>query len=269
MACPCLSHHQLRDALQERLATLGEHYRQYGNGPDHLAHLTPELSGGIFKLHGDLRSDEGLILTQSQYSSIATSPDWLHWRTKLTSVFQMNRVIVVGHSLTDPHVRHILQAAREGAGVAMPVCWITADATADQTREYLEKYRIRLIPYDNRDGSHRNLRRLIENASHFVPPRTSIRLNPAFERAANSPLGADAAAPGFFVFNKLATRDSHEDERCAVLIAALQATTSRLPDEHDFTLQEALNHCGLAEDRYTRPGVRRATRGRDGPEEAL
>jgi hypothetical protein len=232
------------DALQGKLAALGEHYVSYANSADHLAHLTPELTGGIFKLHGDLHSDDGLILTRSQYSSIASGVEWQHWRTKLTSVFQMNRVIVVGHSLTDPHVKHILQAAKQGAGVTMPVCWLTADATPEQTREYLEKFRIRLIPYDNRDGTHRNLLRLVEQVSQFVPPRTAVRLSHALEQATVSPLGVDAAAPGFFVFNRLAAREEHEDERCAVLVAALQATIGKLATRPQFTLEYALGVAG-------------------------
>lgn len=235
------------DALQGRLAALGEHYVNYGNSADHLAHLTPGLTGAIFKLHGDLRSDVGLILTRTQYDAIATGPEWQHWRTKLTSVFQMNPIIVIGYSLSDPHVRHILQAAQSGAGVAMPVCWITADATIQQTRDYLERFRIRLIPYDNRDGSHKNLRRLVEQINQFVPPRTSVGLSPAFARATESPLGADAAAPGFFVFNKLAARAEHENERCAVLLAALQATTGELAKAPEFSLEEALRMAGWPE----------------------
>lgn len=89
------------DEIQKQLAALGEAYIPYSNSEDHFAYLVPDFSGGIFKLHGDLRSEKGLILTTSQYRAIEEHQDWSYWRTKMTSIFQMNRVVVVGHSLLD------------------------------------------------------------------------------------------------------------------------------------------------------------------------
>ena len=40
---------------------------------------------------------------------------WAYWRTKLVSVFQMCPVIIVGHSLSDPDIRQVLEAAKQGA----------------------------------------------------------------------------------------------------------------------------------------------------------
>ena len=164
------------DEIQTQLAALGEAYVVYSNSVDHINLLTPELSGAIFKLHGDLRSEERLVLTASQYHAAQEDGGWNYWRTKLTSILQLNPVIVVGHSLSDRNIRHVLEAAKQGAGVHQPVCWIAPDVPLTQSRDYLENYRIHVISYDNRDGSHSNLYRIIENVNRFVYPRVAVRI---------------------------------------------------------------------------------------------
>lgn len=89
----------------------------------------------------------------------------------MTSVFQMMPVVIVGHSLRDANFRHVLAAVKKGAGVHQPVCWIAPDVQIAEAREFLEKYRIRVISYDNRDGDHANLRRLLEHINEFIRPK--------------------------------------------------------------------------------------------------
>ena len=120
---------RLRQILQERLAQLGESYLPYDNSEDHFAHLIPEARGIVCKLHGDLRSETHLVLTKADYSAILSGDNFRYWRTKMTSVCQMNRLVIIGHSLTDPHLQHMLEAAKTGAGVLQPVCWIAPDVS--------------------------------------------------------------------------------------------------------------------------------------------
>jgi hypothetical protein len=127
------------DEIQRHLAQLGESHTVYLNSEDHFSYLLPDLTGAIFKLHGDLRSGDGLVLTSSQYREIAQGEAWAYWRTRMTSVFQMSRMVVVGHSLTDENVKHVFESAKQGAGVLQPVCWIAPDVPRDQARDYLEK----------------------------------------------------------------------------------------------------------------------------------
>jgi len=236
------------DEIQKQLAELGEAYVPYSNSEDHMAHLIPDLNGAIFKLHGDLRSEIGLILTTSQYREIAEADSWKYWRTKMTSVFQMNRLVVIGHSLTDKNIRHVLEAAKQGAGVVQPICWIAPDVSSDRAREFLEKHRIRVISYDNQDGEHRNLVRLIENVSEFVPPRTAVRIKESIARVLHSPLESSAGAPGFFVFNKLLQQSDYDEKRLDILIAAIQSAIPKLRSSEKFAIQEALEIAGWPAD---------------------
>jgi len=232
------------DELHKQLTRLKEAYIQYSNSAAHLAYLLPEFRGGIVKLHGDLRSDEGLILTESQYAEISDGDAWSYWRTTMTSVFRMAKMVVIGHSLSDPNIRHVLRIAKNASGVLNPICWIAPDVDPKQTKLLLEEYRIRVISYDNSDGKHHSLRRLLETISLFVPPRTSIPLSSPIARLSESSLGENSAAPGFFVFNKLFSQADYEVRRIEILVAAIQAAVPVLRTMGEFTLEQAFELSG-------------------------
>ena len=228
------------DELQNHLANLGISYHLHSNTEDHFSLLIPGVSGAIVKLHGDLRSEEGLILTREQYNEISNGANWKFWRTKLTSIFQMNRIVVIGHSLSDTNIKHVLEAAKRGAGVVQPICWIAPDVSSKDCKEFLEKYRIRVIPYDNRDGEHKNLFKLIENVNEFIPARTVVSIQKQIEKVSSSPLGPNAAAPGFFVFNKFLEKANYEEKRIGIMISAIQSVLPELNESGEFTLKDAL-----------------------------
>lgn len=227
------------DELQNHLANLGMSYHLCSNTEDHFSMLIPGVSGAIVKLHGDLRSEEGLILTREQYNEISNGANWKFWRTKLTSIFQMNRIVVIGHSLSDTNIKHVLEAAKRGAGVVQPICWIAPDVSSKDCKEFLEKCRIRVIPYDNRDGEHKNLVKLIENVNEFVPARTVVSIQKQIEKVSSSPLGPHAAAPGFFVFNKFLEKADYEEKRIGIVISAIQSVLPELNESGEFTLKDA------------------------------
>jgi hypothetical protein len=229
------------DELHMQLGSLGETYLPYTNSEAHMAHLLPDLQGAIFKLHGDLRSETGLILTRSHYKAIQSDASWQYWRTKMTSVFQMTPVVVIGHSLSDPNFQHVLQAAKHGAGVLSPVCWVAPDIDVDNAREYLEKFRIRVISYNNRDGDHANLLRLLEQITDFIPARTSVHISDYGRRIIEH---TGSAAPAFFVFNRLAGLTEYQEKRTEILIAAIESAAPTLAGLPNFTVKMALERAG-------------------------
>jgi hypothetical protein len=235
------------DEIQNRLTALRESYITYSNDEDHLNLLVPEFNGAIYKLHGDLRSEKGLILTDTHYKEIMSSSDWEFWRTKMTSVFQMNRIVIVGYSLTDSHIQHILRLAKKGAGVTLPICWIAPDVTIEESKKYLEEYRIRVISYDNRDGQHQNLLRLLESISDFIPKRISITIRQSLDKLLQSNLPPTSAAPGFFVYNKLFAQDDFEDKRIKIIIAAISSILPRAKERNLSTLKDFLALTGWPE----------------------
>lgn len=230
--------------INDSLVSLGEAYTTYDNSEEHFGHLLPDLDGAIVKLHGDLLKEKGLVLTSSQYTQIAQDSEWQYWRTKLTSIFQMNRVVIIGYSLTDSHIKHILEAAKQGSGVQQPICWIAPDVNNQLSQEYLEKYRIRVISYDNRDGGHRNLLRLIESISDFIPQRLTVKIQQHIEDVTKSPLEINAAAPGYFVYNKLANETDFDEKRTDAIVATIQAALPKLEQLGEFSISTALEIAG-------------------------
>ena len=235
------------DEIAAHLADLREAYLYYGNSADHFSHLHPDASGVICKLHGDLRADDGLVLTSSDYDAIASDSSYSYWITKLTAVFSTQRVIVVGHSLTDPDVRHVLSAAKQGAGVERPVCWIAPDVPSDLKREYLAKWRVRVLSYNNREGDHRNLLTLLSHLDDFVPPRTAITVRNTIAAVAAAGSKPNAAAPGYFVFNNLHGQSNFEEKRVDVILAAVQSAAQQF-ESQPFELLEVLRAAGWPPD---------------------
>ena len=85
---------------------------------------------------------------------------------------------------------------------------------------------------------------LVKSISDFVPPRVSIPIRQSLARVSESPLGGNAAAPGFFVFNKLAAQTSFDGKRVDVVAAAISAALPHLQEADPFTLAEALELVG-------------------------
>lgn len=231
------------DEISAHLTDLREPHLCYKNSEDDLARLLPEVRGVVCKLHGDLRADVGLVLTTRDYDAISSDPSYGFWRTKLTSIFSTQRVIVIGHSLTDPHIRHVLEAAKQGAGVERPVCWIAPDVTPDKRREYLAKWRVRVLSYDNRHGDHRNLLTLLRHLDDFTPPRTAVPVRDTIAALAEAGGRPNAAAPGYFVFNSLHSHGDVEEKRIDVILAAVQSAITQF-ESRAFELTEVLQASG-------------------------
>lgn len=237
------------DEIQRHLTNLGETYLSYGNSPDHMAHLVPDLQGAILKLHGDMRSSSGLIMTHEEYEQIENGPEWQHWRAKMNAVFQMNRVIIIGHSLTDPHIRHVLTAAKTGSGIVQPVVWLAPDANDEQRREFLERHRIRVVSYDNRDGRHTNLLRLLRDVSQFVPPHERVKIQAELVAAIpTGPRSDSAAASALLVYNTVTESDPLEQLRVKLIVAALESAIPDLATRSSFSISDALSLAAWPED---------------------
>ena len=236
------------DAIHDHLARIEESYRVLSNAEDHMGLVHPSLTNAVVKLHGDLTSSEGLILTSSHYRRILEDDAWAYWRIKMMSVFQMCPLVILGHSLSDLNVQGILSLAKKGASVDTPICWIAPNASPHESRRFLEEYRIRVIPYDD-DDSHNSLVRMIETITDcFVPARTSIPMIQQIGSVYGQGVEPDAAAPGFFVFNRFCEQKGLELVQAEILVAALQSAVTRMQDLGDFTLEDSLRLVGWPPD---------------------
>lgn len=126
----------------------------------------------IAKIHSDLEHQETAVITSADYTRFKTDPEMQYFREKLRSIFQMFDVCIVGHSLSDPDLQLILEAAKDAGSPTHPIFYIGADLTEGERREFLERYNIVCISYKNPDGTHSQLRRLLGVMNRFITPRT-------------------------------------------------------------------------------------------------
>lgn len=239
-------------------------YRSLSNSEDHLSLLVPGFSGAVVKLHGDLTTPMGLVLTESQYSALLAGSEWEYWRTKVRSILQMNPLIIVGQSLTDPHVTALLEEAKHGSGVEQPVVWLAPDIALSDARGYLDKYRIHVVPYQNRDGTHRNLATFVKDIGRFVPPRSTVATSARVAAVVSAGAVTDAGAPAFYVFNRLNSQPDAIERRIQVALATIEVALPNLLATKAYSLHDILEVAGWpagvrVAPEFERIVVRRAT----------
>jgi len=159
------------DELLVHLNRIGQHFTTLHNSQHELAQITSDTTRRIVKLHGDFGTPNDIVLTTSQYTSFETGGERSYFRNKLTSIFQMVPVVVIGHSMSDRDLRLVLQCAKESAAPGKPTFVLLADATAADIDKYHREFNIHLLSYPNPDGTHRNLLYLLRQIDRFVIPR--------------------------------------------------------------------------------------------------
>jgi len=157
--------------LYKYLYRAGHHFTIIQNRQTDLSLLRNGVSHLIVKIHSDLDNLQDTIITSLDYSRILISPEGAHIREKLRQVFEMFDILIIGHSMSDPDLRLILETAKQTANPLHPLYMFLANSTSGDVREFLERYNIQLIAYKDDDNSHRNLRKMIEVADHFICPR--------------------------------------------------------------------------------------------------
>jgi len=136
--------------------------------------ITPDQMNLIVKLHGDLDHPQGMILTSRDYDDIAHGDEYAFLREKVQSIFQHYRVLVVGHSLYDPHIAFIMGEVQKAATLERPIFWIAPQMTLGQEREWRESSNIVVIGYDNSDGTHGGLRQVLRRLDRVIAPREQV-----------------------------------------------------------------------------------------------
>lgn len=161
------------DEIVKHLARIGQHFTSLKNTQAELAQITGDASRLLVKLHGDMDTPDDIVLTTSQYTSFETGGPRTYFRSKLTSIFQMVPVVVIGHSMSDRNLRLVLQCAKESASPEKPTYVIVADALETDITKYQREFNIHLLSYRNPDKTHANLLYLLRQIDRFVIPRTA------------------------------------------------------------------------------------------------
>lgn len=157
--------------LVTQLESAGYHYAVRQNRPEDLALIRHDSTGLIVKLHGDFDHPSDVILTSEDYHRFSVSPTGEYFRATLRACMQMFDVCIIGHSLADFDIKLILQAAKDFSSPSHPVFWFAANLTRAQQREFYERYNIAVVPYDNSDGRHTQLKRILLSAGKYIARR--------------------------------------------------------------------------------------------------
>lgn len=157
--------------IEKHLKALGLFFQSISNTIQELAHLRDGASNLIVKLHADISAPVRIVLTSKDYDNLISSPEEEPFRARLRQVFEMFNILIVGHSMSDPDLQHILSIAKHTASADHPVFMIVANATSGDEREFLEKFNIRLISYHDTDGTHKRLKAMLSMADRFIAAR--------------------------------------------------------------------------------------------------
>jgi hypothetical protein len=211
----------------------------------------------IVKLHGDLTTADGLVLTSSQYKDFKVGSRQ-YYRTALTGIFSMLPILVVGHSMSDPDLQLLLEVASEAAAPDLPIHMIVADAKKHDIEHYYNQYNINLISYSNSDGDHRNLLHLLRQINRFVVARTASFKPPLdFPDAATS-----EEAASLYIYSTLGLSSGEPLLQRIVRPQVLAAAASR-PDQliNSETILDRIVPPSLRSDTLTQEEVEHAIAG--------
>jgi hypothetical protein len=115
----------------------------------------------------------------------------------------MINLVLVGYGASDPDFKDQLERAKETASPIHPVFMFAADMNPKDIHEYYQNYNIRVIPYRNKDGMHRELHNLLRRYDPFVAKRGSpfLKLEPIDESVA-------AIASSLYLFTQIHLLDT-------------------------------------------------------------
>ncbi len=187
------------DELSHNLARKGFSFETLRNRKEHLSQIRHDICDVIFKLHSDLDHPDELILTSKDYNEYLTSGNKDYFRTIIGNIFTMFDVFIIGYSLSDPDLHYILSKAKTVSNYKHPIYMVASGYSKGEIHDLEEMYNIIVSPYYKPDGSHSQLRTILNTANRFIAPRSrQINYIPT-----EVPKEEVEAAYSLFLFRKL------------------------------------------------------------------
>ena len=163
--------------IQAHLERLGQHFTEISNSHSEITQITDETTRQIIKLHGVLSQSDSVVLTEDDYQAFKIGDPRRYFRETLKSILRTLPALIVGHSMSDPDLQIILEAAKTIAPSHRPIYMIVADPNQEDIDSFLGKYNIQLIRYAY-DRTHSQLIKLLSLIGNFVVPRTDTVVRP-------------------------------------------------------------------------------------------
>ena len=188
------------DEIEAHLARSYEYFTVVRNRQEDFYQWRDGVNRYIQKLHSDLDHADEVVLTSEDYQRVYTDDAGQYFRERLCDVFKMFDVFIIGHSLTDPDIEFVLKLAREKRDPGHPIYMVAADFTKAEETEFLERYNIELVQYANADGTHSELRRLLNTTNRFIAPRNRFGSRTEVDSRPNDEI---EAATAIFLYRRL------------------------------------------------------------------
>lgn len=235
------------DEISKHLSSINTFYKEYSNSVDHIKSLNPGSSKVIYKLHGSLEANQGLILSLEDYQNVLTGPEWTSWRNKLEAIFTAQNILVIGHSLSDPNVKMLLDFSKSANSIDRPLYWIAPESNSIDSKKMLFDYNVQLISYPNADGRHRNLINKLETIDRFLYSRASVGTSVDAKRILKTGVD-DKSRQGFFIFNALYEDVSIEKNGPEALYTALKASLDKFAHGKKYSFSQVWEISNVSSD---------------------
>ncbi|TGM96791.1 SIR2 family NAD-dependent protein deacylase [Leptospira yasudae] len=107
----------------------------------------------VVKLHGDINQSNSIILTDSEYEKIIfNSPDVSNL---FSTILGSKTILFIGFSLSDPHLDILLRRVKSiNNGISINHYALLPSRSKYEVDKIERKYNLKVISYENKDGSH-------------------------------------------------------------------------------------------------------------------
>lgn len=143
-----------------------------------IAPLRADSRDLVVKIHGDCSVPEDMVLTTESYREFRDAASRKYWREKIRALLGLVDIVIIGYSASDADFQDQLERAKEIAAPDHPVFMFASDVSPSQMTQ-VDEYNIRVIAYDNPDGTHSELHRMLRRYDSFVAKRGSQAIGQA------------------------------------------------------------------------------------------
>jgi uncharacterized protein (UPF0297 family) len=164
-------------AIQDHLSRIGHHFTAISNTHAEITQLTDETSKQVVMLHGVLSDINSLVVTEDDYQEFKIGDTRRYFRETLKSILRTLPSVVIGHSMADPDIQTILEAAKTIAPTHRPVFMIVGDPQQEDIDTFFSRYNIHLIGF-KKDPAYTNFSKLLSHIGKFVVPRAGCAVRP-------------------------------------------------------------------------------------------
>lgn len=216
--------------LEDALADQGHKgWVPVGNTDAEIRRLSGRPENVVWHVHGFFGAEEErdksrIILTEEDYDSLYLEGS--RAVEQLRALLSMSRIVFFGFGFGDPEFERVLKLVGRLTSPDRPLFAIfpfeSTGLQAETREEYLLRYNVDLVPYENADRSHRGMKDLLDTYGAFC-----VKRGMSFGRERKRAPSFDPETTGLMIYNELALRRQAlpaADTRDALLRARILAS---------------------------------------------